>query len=196
MELIDVYGSQIEAVCFGASADHWDSQISQGKVYLISNGTVKLANKKFSNVKCDYNIILEKESEVTEVSGVDTNIPDQAFDFVQISQLESGPEGNVRSTIDIIGVVLDVSEQESINLKNGISKVRKHITLADNSMCSIQLTIWGDKMNEEINPSVGQILSIKGARVSDYSGKSLNVSDDHAKVFVDMDSPEVQQLEN
>lgn len=57
---------------------------------------------------------------------------------------------------------------------------KRDVTLVDTSMCSIRLTLWG-KQAEEANPSLGgdwandPVLAIKGAKVSDYSGRTLSL---------------------
>jgi len=85
-------------------------------------------------------------------------------------------------TIDIIGVIEDVSNISSINLKSGQTKDRRNVTLVDNSGdagCSITATLWSD--NAQLNNyRVGQVMAIKGARISDYNGKSLNCGQEHS----------------
>lgn len=84
-------------------------------------------------------------------------------------------------TIDVCGVVCQIGEKDSINLKSGESKVRKQLQLMDDTMHSISLTMWGDEIcdkNEHLK--VGDVIAIKSARLSDFSGKSLNASNDHA----------------
>jgi hypothetical protein len=40
-------------------------------------------------------------------------------------------------TIDVCGVVIEVSETETVNLRKGSQKVRKYVTLVDDSFCAI-----------------------------------------------------------
>ena len=75
MELVDVYGTQIEGIAFGQSADFWDNILEEGKVYLLSNGNIKLANKRFSTVKNDFFIVFEKDAQIVQVAHDDGNIP-------------------------------------------------------------------------------------------------------------------------
>ena len=87
MELIDNLGTQIEAVAFGDAADFWDDKIQKGKVYLISKAQVKSANKKFSSVKNDFNLVLDRGTlfEETQAEG----IAQVVFNFVQIDKLDN-----------------------------------------------------------------------------------------------------------
>ena len=88
-----------------------------------------------------------------------------------------------------------VGEKESIHLKSGQIKVRKYLTLTDDSNCSISVTLWGEAMcNRNEVRRVGEVLAVKSARASDFGGKSLNVADDHAQLFPDIDHPDTIKL--
>ena len=57
-------------------------------------------------------------------------------------------------SIDIIGIVLEVTKQEAVKLKSGAEKVRKYVTLCDETNCTIAITLWGE-LCERINPDRG-----------------------------------------
>lgn len=65
--LMDETG-EIRATGFNGAVDELYDKFEEGKVYYISKARVNLAKKKFSNVQNDYEITLEKNSEVEEVS--------------------------------------------------------------------------------------------------------------------------------
>jgi replication factor A1 len=89
VNFIDMCGTKIEAAFFDEAADHFDKKISEGKVYLVSNGTVKMANKKFTSIKNDFCLIFEKNAQIieTEDDGTIASL-DSAFDFTTIKSLE------------------------------------------------------------------------------------------------------------
>lgn len=60
--LVDRYGTQIEGTFFNEAAEIFDLRINENKVYLFSNGIVKMANKKFTSIKNDFCIIFEKNA--------------------------------------------------------------------------------------------------------------------------------------
>ena len=62
IELVDMYGTQIEGTFFNDSADLFDSKLQENKVYLFSNGCVKMANKRFTSIKNDFCIVFEKNA--------------------------------------------------------------------------------------------------------------------------------------
>lgn len=50
------------------------------------------------------------------------------------------------------------------------------ITISDDTNISISATIWGEGCKDERYVK-GCIIAVKGARISDYGGKSLNIGD-------------------
>lgn len=86
LELVDNYGTAIEATMFNDSAKHFDPMVEENKVYLFSNGYVKLANKKFTSVKNDFSITFEERSLIQEVVD-DGTITQMAFEFTKIADL-------------------------------------------------------------------------------------------------------------
>ena len=51
------------------------------------------------------------------------------------------------------------------------------MTFTDDSGLSLMATFWGE-VGHMNGLEIGNILAIKGAKVSEYGGKSLNVSND------------------
>jgi len=51
-------------------------------------------------------------------------------------------------------------------------------------------------MAANVNPEAGQVLAFKGARISDYGGKSLNAADDHAQCFLEPPHERTRQLQH
>lgn len=49
----------------------------------------------------------------------------------------------------------------------------------DQTGLQIQLTLWG-KNATKLELSEGRVFAVKGAKVSDYGGKSLNAGDEHS----------------
>jgi replication factor A1 len=64
IELIDGQGTQILATFYNEIALKYNDMLQENKVYLMSNGSVKIANKKYTSIKNDYCIIFDKNSEI------------------------------------------------------------------------------------------------------------------------------------
>ena len=101
-----------------------------------------MANKKFSTLKNDFCIIFQKWSQINEAKD-DGSISNQVFDFTTIEEIADLVGSRA---VDVCGVICQIGEKESINLKSGGSKSRKQLSLVDDTNCSIQLTMWGDDL--------------------------------------------------
>jgi len=95
--------------------------------------------------------------------------------------------------VDVLGLIIDVSESETVKLKFNREKVRKYLTLVDETSYSIVVTLWGD-ICEKLVLSAGDIIGISGARISDYGGKSLNAASDHADLTINPNHERARKL--
>lgn len=114
IELVDIYGSQIEGTFFNDAADLFEPKIQENKVYLFSNGNIKMANQRFTSIKNDFCIVFERNAQIIEAED-DGSIATQAFDFTTIRNIENVAQ---MVTLDVIGVIVDISEQEVVKVKN------------------------------------------------------------------------------
>lgn len=97
-------------------------------------------------------------------------------------------------TIDIIGVVTEKTPLTEINLRNGQVKDRRNITLADDSGCGIQISLWSQNAIKD-DYKIGDILAIRGARVSDFGGRSLNSGEEHSRLYVNPEHDRTVELQ-
>lgn len=86
IDLIDVFGSQINATFFNQAVDQFEHIIQEGRVYLFSNGVVKMANRKFTSIKNDFCINFDKGAEIIQVND-DESIRTLAYNFLTINDL-------------------------------------------------------------------------------------------------------------
>lgn len=86
IDLIDGYGTMIQATFFNDSVEKFYFLLKENSVYLFSNGEIKLANKKYSSIKNDYNIIFNCNAEITLVDD-DESIQSQAYNFFTIDEI-------------------------------------------------------------------------------------------------------------
>ncbi len=56
VDLVDAGGTQIRGTFFKDAVDRFYDFLEVGKVYLVSNGRLKIANKAFANLANDYEI--------------------------------------------------------------------------------------------------------------------------------------------
>lgn len=82
-----------------------------------------------------------------------------------------------------------------IKLKDGSSKDRMNLTIADESNHSVPITVWGELCLFAQNKfKVGEVVAFKQCRVSDYQGKSLNASSNEKDLVGNVKDPRVLQI--
>jgi replication factor A1 len=84
-DLLDRQGGEIRATCFNAQADQLFDLIEVDKVYLISKGLVKPAQKKLNSLNHEYEITLDFKTSI-EVCVDHSNISRQQYNFRQRSE--------------------------------------------------------------------------------------------------------------
>ncbi|KVH95625.1 Nucleic acid-binding, OB-fold, partial [Cynara cardunculus var. scolymus] len=196
-DLLDSDGGEIRTTCFNAVADEFYNQVEVGKVYYISKGSVKPAQKAFNHLKNDHEIMLDSTSTIQPCIDDDTSIPQQQFHFRSIAEIE-GLDNN--SILDIIGVVSSITPSSSIMRKNGTETQKRTLQLKDMSGRSIEVTLWGNFCSTEgqtlqqmCDSGVFPVLAVKSARVSEFNGKSVGTIST-SQLLIEPDFPEASKL--
>ena len=166
---------EIRITMFNEMVDVFYPHVHQGNTYYISRGSLKFANKKFTNIKHEYELTLDRLSIVQQAID-DGSIGGIDFQFVPISAMH---QKNKDELVDVIGVVLKAEPKSSIKVQKGEREIAKrNLTLIDMDGASIDLTLWGqlaESVNEELLYTK-PVLAVKGAKVSDYNTRTLNCS--------------------
>jgi len=154
----------------------------------MSGGTLKVANKKFSAIRNEYELQFNERSTITPVED-DANIKNVQYNFVKISILESyAPD----SMVDVIGVVTNPGVAASITTKTtGKTMMKKDVQLADESGTVVNMTFWEEGATRVFN--VGDILCIKNAKLGSFGGRSLSAS---FSSVVEVNPPHVSQVKS
>lgn len=188
IELVDESG-EIRATAFNEQVDKFFPLIDVNKVYYFSKGTLKIANKQYTAVKNDYEMTFNNETSVMPCED-DHHLPTVKFEFTGIDDLESKPKD---SLVDIIGVCKSYEEATKITVKSNNREVSKrNIYLMDMSGKVVSATLWGEDA-DKFDGSRQPVMAIKGARVSDFGGRSLSVLSS-STVMVNPDMPEAYKL--
>ena len=168
MDLMDAEGSFVRAACFNAAADKYFSLIQIKKTYEISGAAVKPGNPRF----CKYPFELTIEGSTSVVAlPEDGSIPPMPYKFVPLAQLATAPVG---STCDVMGVVHSVDPPISVATRNQGPRVRRRFVIIDSSQAAVGAHIWGEKT--DIQFGVGSVVFIRNAKISDFSGRSLDLN--------------------
>lgn len=196
-DLLDSDGGEIRVTCFNAVADQFYHQVEAGKIYLVSRGSLKAAQKNFNHLHNDLEIFLDTTSMVQLCYEDDGSIPRQQFHFRPISDVE-GMDNN--SVVDLIGVVSYISPAASLMRKNGTETQKRTLHLRDMSGRSVELTLWGNFCNDDglklqhmCDSGVFPILAVKAGRVSDFNGKAVGTIST-TQLFIEPDFPEAHRL--
>ncbi|KAF6157108.1 hypothetical protein GIB67_041569 [Kingdonia uniflora] len=196
-DLLDSDGGEIRATCFNAVLDRFYDSIEVGKVYMVSKGSLKPADKKFNHLNNDYEITLETTSAVELCPDEDGSIPKQQFAFRPISEIENAENNSV---LDVIGIVTFVNPSVPILRRNGMETQRRILNLKDKSGRNVELTLWGEfcykegrEMQEILESGFPPVLAVKAGKVNDFSGKSIGTIS-ASQLFINPDIPEARDL--
>lgn len=156
----------IKIAAFSEVVDMFYSMVEINKVYSITGGQVRMANKKFSNTTSEYEIHLDRNTKLNLV--YDEATPKYYFKFVKISDLL------VNTSVDIVGVVKDVFALSTVTLKStGKEQSKRDVNLIDDTGFA-RLTLWGNNAETELSP--GDCIVINNTLVREYNGISLSTS--------------------
>ena len=100
-------------------------------------------------------------------------IPKHNYAFTKIVGLANVAN---EARVDVIGVIESAQDLHEYTNKTGKNVKKRVLVLADDSGKTIEATVWGENgAQPAIAP--GAVLMAKGARVSDWNGKSLSMFD-------------------
>lgn len=170
MDLLDESG-EIRATAFNEQLDKFYDMIEVNKVYFITGGTLKTANKQYSKLNNDYELTLNKITEISPCQE-ETAIPTMQYAFVSLDQLSQVAKDSI---IDVIGVCKDTDEISTVTSKaSGRELKKRDLQIVDDTNHEVRVTLWGTSA-ENFDGSLQPVLAIKGARVSDFNGVSLSL---------------------
>lgn len=188
VNLLDDSG-EIRLTGFNEQVDKYFDMLEVNKIYYISKCTLKTANKQYSNLKNDYEMTMNPETTI-DLCTDDVSMPTITYDFVKISDLE---KCNPNSNIDLIGIVKVCNDVGSVVSKSTQKEITKRdIQVVDQSGVSVNVTLWGDEA-VKFDGQGCPIITLKGARVSDFGGRSLSVSAG-TSMIMNADMKEAHQL--
>ncbi|KAI8787409.1 replication protein A 70 kDa DNA-binding subunit-like [Biomphalaria glabrata] len=171
VNLIDESG-EIRCTGFNEQLDKFYDMLEVNKVYYFSKCSLKTANKQYSNLKCDYEMTMNAET-IIEPCNDGADLPSLTFEFVKISELD---KFKPNSNVDIVGIVKVCNDVSSVVSKQTQKEiVKRDLQLVDQSGVAVNLTLWGDDATK-FDGQGFPVIAVKGARVSDFNGRSLSVS--------------------
>jgi replication factor A1 len=162
---------EIRATGFNEQVDNFYDKLELGKVYYVSGARVNTANKQYSTVKNEFELMFDRSTHIEPSHEDDNSIPVNNYNFVPLDALS---EQEANSTVDVLGVLTDVQEVTSITTKKGTPFQKRDISLVDDTGFSIRATLWGDKA-AQFDSKPATVIAIKGAKINEFNGRSLSL---------------------
>ncbi|XP_076024942.1 replication protein A 70 kDa DNA-binding subunit-like isoform X2 [Genypterus blacodes] len=186
-EVVDESG-EIKVTAFNNEVDKFFPLVEKGKVYFISMASLKVANKQYTTLNNNYEMTLHAN---TSIAPCDDNegVPTLQCDFVPIAQLEKRDKDSI---VDVIGVCKCAEEVSRITTKSSREVSKRALSLMDTTATEVTVTLWGEEA-EKFDASRQPVVAIKGARLSDFGGRSLSALFS-STVMVNPDIPEAFRL--
>jgi len=194
-ELADVKGTEIKASWFNEAADKFNF-LTEGKVYTFHRGQVKVANKKYNQLKHQYELNFNADAVITEVAEEAAAFENltHSYNFTELRDLRSKA---LPCYIDLCVVVKE--QTPARELANAPPKedgspaeprfIHKLLTV-DASEHSLEIAVFGEKREEDLK---GKCLVVKRCAVKEYQGGRGGATD-WKNVQVDPELPQVAQL--
>ena len=88
VDLLDAQGGEIRATMFNEQVDKFNPMLEEKGVYLISGGTLKQANRKFTSLKHDYEITFNSSTQIERCPDGANEIKLMQYQFVPVSESE------------------------------------------------------------------------------------------------------------
>ncbi|XP_067928736.1 replication protein A 70 kDa DNA-binding subunit-like [Watersipora subatra] len=182
---------EIKATAWKTECDAFFEQLELNKVYFVSKGQLKTANKQFSNTNNDYEMNLSADTRIVPCDDSESSsVPAVQYKFVTVADLS---EKAVGSLIDICGVVHNVGDINTIIAKVSQKEMMKRdIELVDDTNMAVRLTVWGEEA-AKFSEETGRVLAVRGCKISDWNGRSLS-SLSSSQLILNPDCTEGHQL--
>ncbi|XP_034938170.1 replication protein A 70 kDa DNA-binding subunit isoform X2 [Chelonus insularis] len=190
MLLVDESG-EIRCTGFTDVVDKFYDMLEVGKVYYLSRGLLKPANKAFNNTNNDYEMNLTTDTEILLCHDTADDIPMLTYNFTPISEIEALPKDQI---IDVLGVVKSHSGVQVLTARStGRELHKRDLNLVDITNTLITLSLWGQQA-DEFEASENSIVAAKGVKIGEFNnGKNLSVISSSV-IQVEPDIPEAHSL--
>ncbi|KAH3672994.1 hypothetical protein WICMUC_003947 [Wickerhamomyces mucosus] len=179
---------EIRATAFNENAEKFSNLLQEGKVYYISKARIQPPRKQFSNLNATYELQLDRDTIIEEAQD-SGSVPKLNFNFVKLNKIQDLESDSI---IDAVGVIKEVNPAFQITSRAGKAYDRRDITIVDDSQFAITVGLWNQPAVTFGIPE-GTVVAVKGAKVSDFGGKSLSLT--HSGVIVpNPDAPEAYTI--
>ncbi|CDW85719.1 subunit of heterotrimeric replication protein a [Stylonychia lemnae] len=179
LDLMDAFGSTIQATFFKDAVEKYDELLIEGNVYVFTGGNVKQAHKKFNNMSINFSLAFDKQALVKEIENEQQSFQNLGC-LDNLKMLNEIQKLNFGQKCDFIGIIEQVGHTNQIPLKTGEKKSRANLMVADESNCCALLCIWGrdDIEIQEPDPNNPTVIYVRNAKIASFGNFSLNSNDE------------------
>ena len=171
-DLIDKNGFQMQAAIFDDTIDKFSPLLKEGNIYYIKGGYAKINDKKYTNIKTDYKLIFDFNTQIIEVDKSLDKIFDNTEEKLIITKFVDLSTCKINQVINCLGYVLQTFPATTKQSRIGNVLIRR-VILCDSSMFKVQLTLWNKFTELDLNQ--GNILLLKSIRVGNFNN-NINIS--------------------
>lgn len=184
--------ASIRATVFNDAVDVFDPLLVNGQVYYFSGAQVKNANRRFSNVNNDYELVFDRGADIRPCNMEVPSLPKKRFNFVPIELLK---QRAVNSMVDVLGVIISVQEPiASVQRSTGKELIRRVVKISDMT-ASVEVTLWNDEA-KTWNLPIGSVVAMSQVRTGSYNGVTLTYTQQTSIQSNPSDVPEAGKLLN
>ena len=162
----------MQAAIFDDTLEKFSPMLKEGNIYYIKGGYAKFNDKRFTNIKTDYKLIFDFNTQIMEVDKNLDKIFDKTEEKINITKFVDLSNCKINQIINCLGYVLQIFPITVKPSRIGNVLIRKLI-LCDSSMFKVQLTLWNKFTELDLNQ--GNILLLKCIRVGNYNN-NINIS--------------------
>ncbi|ONK74466.1 uncharacterized protein A4U43_C03F6570 [Asparagus officinalis] len=139
--VIDEEGTKIQATLFNATIAIFEEYIHLNNAIIIKNGIVRPINRKYASVNPNFELAFGQNTKIT-VSENEINIGTLPFSFKRFEDVTKTNNENI--FFDMLGFITSVRPLYTIN-----TSVRREITIMNEEMDPLILTLWGEHAEKE-----------------------------------------------
>ena len=182
-DLIDSSGYEMQANIFGDIIEKFSPFLEEGNIYYIKGGYAKLNDKRFTNIKTDYRLIFDYNTQIMKVNReldkyFEKNEKLNKLNIIKFKDLNNCKQNQI---INCLGYILQIFPVLTKSSRIGNVLMRK-IILCDSSFYKVQFTLW-NKFTE-LDLKQGNILLLKYIRVGNYNNNICLTTIDNSSIDI------------
>ena len=184
-DIIDASGFEMQAFIFDITIDKFSPILEEGGIYYIKGGYAKLNDKRYTNIKADYRLIFDYNTQISKIDkNLDTHFTKSEteqiikLNITKIIDLNNCKQNQI---INCIGYIMQIFPVLTKPSRIGNVLIRK-IILCDSSLYKVQFTLWN--RFTELNIKHGDILLLKSIRVSNYNNNLCLTTIDNSTIDI------------